>query len=158
MQVHFVRSNKPGSKLIRALTGESVSHVALELDSLGVVVHATMGGVDLDSVEHFRAACEIVITLRYTGTADTRLWETRALMAEGSGYDLLLLLRLGMKFLLKKSFGLVWPFLDTWASKNKYICTEFVESVIGFSAPMEMTPGQLGDKLIDTGSWKLIRK
>jgi hypothetical protein len=86
------------------------------------------------------------------------MWETKALMAEGKGYDLPFLFMLGMKLLIQRSVGLVIPSVSKWAAKNKYICTEFVENIIGLNNSIELTPGQLGTALIDTGVWKLIRQ
>ena len=154
MRVHFVRSNKIGSRLIRAITGESVSHVGLEFDSVGVVIHATPQGVDVDSIEHFRRDHEVVISLKYTGNINTKVWEQMALRVEGTGYDFLYLLLLGTKLLIQKTFGLIVPPLARYMARNKYICTEFVEYSLGVRGQEELTPGQLGTYLLRSGQWE----
>jgi hypothetical protein len=143
MYIHFTRSNKIGSRVIRSLTGEDISHVALETGE-GVVVHSTFSNIHIDTVEHFRHNNEIVRSYQYVGPGSSALWEKRALSLEGGHYDYLAFFGTGFRLLMLKTVGWAVPALAHWATKGTYMCTEFVDTIIGDrESNGQITPGQL---------------
>lgn len=156
MHILFTRSNKWGSRLIRWVTGEDISHVALRLDE-DVIVHARFDGVDIDGPEFFAYNNQVVRMYRYVGFADTKLITIRALLLEGARYDQLAFFSLGIRLLIKHTFGWAIPSLARKAEKGKYICTEFVDTIIGErESNGQLTPGQLEQQIRAMPQWKLV--
>lgn len=156
MYIHFTRSELIGSKLIRALTGEDISHVAIET-SEQFVVHATFTNIILEDLKRFIQVNKIVRSYKYIGKADTRIWEYRALCLEGKNYDMLAFFGAGLRLLMLKLFSWYIPALGHWASKGKYICTEFVATVTGDKEVNDqITPVELEKQLVASGMWIMV--
>jgi hypothetical protein len=154
MRIIFTRSKKWGSRLIRWVTGEDISHVALLTDD-GVIVHARFDGVDIDGPEYFAHTNYMVRQYKYVGSADTRVLSRRALMLEGYSYDKLAFFSLGFRLLLLRTFGLVSKKMASYARKHQYICTEFVDTIIGeHESNGQLTPGQLEQQIRRSPQWK----
>lgn len=154
MQILFVRSNKLGSRLIRYVTGEACSHVALRLDS-HLVIHAKFSGVDVDLWETFKRDYEVVHTLEPTGQVNTeQIIAKLALNYEGSHYDYLGFFYLGL-YLLAKRLGIssIFGQNNKWAKGPNYMCTELVGELVDGEKNSLLTPEQLKDKLVKTGNW-----
>ena len=156
MYIHFTRSSKIGSVVIRSLTDEDISHVALETGD-GVVVHSTFTNIHIDTVSKFRHINEVVRSYRYIGRASTSVWEKRALALEGEGYDYLAFFGTGIRLLMLRSFGWAVPALSHWATRHKYMCTEFVDTIIGSrESNSQITPGQLETQIRSNPEWKQV--
>lgn len=139
-EILFTTTSTPGSVLIRKITGEPVSHCAIRFDDL--VVHAAIGGVQVNSYEKF--AAEHVIALRVS-LSEGDIQKTAPYL--GDRYDYGALLFLGVRYILK-SIGLPTPKVNLWQSANMYICTEFVTSDILNKEDTTITPYQLYLKLL----------
>lgn len=154
MRVLFTRSNLLGSKIIRSLTGEDISHVALEMD--GIVIHARFDGVEIEGLPHFLEHNEIVRAYSVVGDNRKRFWE--AMLLEGSKYDYKAFFSIGLRLILRKSLGIVIPSLSDWAIRRQYICTEFVDTILHIcntggdtitESNRHITPGELEAELRD---------
>lgn len=141
MQILFTTSNTPGSKLIRQLTAEPVSHCALQYNNL--VIHSTEGGVQIVKIEDFKKKNNIVYTGHIEGTAEQLL--DVIYHYQGKGYDYGALLFLGVKIALNKC-GINIKH-NLWQSSGLFLCTEFVSSAIIGQADSTITPYQLKLKL-----------
>lgn len=131
MRVLFTTNCSLGSRLIRWVTGETVSHVAISWSD--ITYHSSMlgGGVNLVWTDTFLEHNTVVAEVPWTPDGSLR---TRLRTVANEGYDWVLLVTLGLRRL-----GLPVPLAD-----NPYrdICTELVtEHLLGI--PDKLTPGQL---------------
>lgn len=138
MQILFTRNDRWGSKLIRAVTGETVSHVAIRISRF--VIHSRLidGGVTIDFYREFMRNNTVVYTIP---------WEISIKQIDrdryaGKSYDFGAFLYLG----LRKLFPFL-PKANLWQSTGMYMCTEFVTDVLGGTEDSLVTPGQLYEKL-----------
>ena len=144
MRVLFTRSGLIGSRIIRGLTGEDISHVALEMDD--IVIHARFDGVEIEGLPHFLEHNEIVRAYEVSGDNRKRFW--KAMLLEGSRYDKLAFFSIGLRIMLRKSLGIMIPSLNRWAVRRQYICTEFVDTILGVcESNRQITPGELEAEL-----------
>jgi len=154
MEILFVKSNKLGSRLIRYVTGEACSHVAIRLNE-HLVLHAKFSGVDADLWESFKQDYEIVYRLEPVEQVDTeKIIEKLALNYEGSHYDYAGFLYLGF-YLIAKRLGFSIGTKNAWAKGPNYMCTELVGELVEGEKNSLLTPEQLKDKLVKTGNWAL---
>jgi len=131
----FTKSNTIGSNLIRWVTDEPVSHVALRIGQS--VYHSKFGrGITREPLEKFREKNVVVyrVTIynayfsgieRYTG-----------------GYDYLALLFLGLRYLLP-----FLPKVNLWQVTGMYLCTEYITKLINKEEDSMITPYQLYNEL-----------
>lgn len=137
MNILFTTNNKIGSRLIRWVTGENVSHVAIQIDE--VIYHSTMAGAGMSLAWHDTFTEKNTVVDRVSLPHCEKLLG-RLRTISGEGYDWLLLFTLGLRRL-----GLLVPLID-----NPYrdICTEVItEQVLGIKD--KLTPGELRDKLME---------
>jgi len=137
----FTKSNKPGSWVIRGVTGEDISHCAVQVGS--IVLHSTGFGVRLEHNSQFFLKNKLV----YSVPVDFTLTQFCAAVQKyvGKKYDYLGFLMLGLRLLAPK---LVKP-RDIREISGSYICTELV-SVIFLGEEKLLTPYQLYLKLKGT--------
>lgn len=132
MQVLFTKNNSIVSRLIRRLTGEPVSHCAIEY--LGNVYHSNFYGVHMESLQNFlQGSNQIVLSIEaqinpYT-LADA-MYQYR-----GSKYDFGGLLYVGLRILIP-----ALPKYNLWQSTGMFMCTEWVEQVTGLPPDAMLTP------------------
>lgn len=138
MELLFTTTTTPGSYLIRKLTGESVSHVALRFESL--VVQSGFGGVTVESYEDFEKSHNIVLRLPYSGYIQA----TAQYLNKGYDYGALLYLGVCM---VAKLLHIPYSKRNLWNSRDRYLCTEFVTSDILGKDDDTITPYQLYKKL-----------
>lgn len=133
--IHFTKSNKIGSRIIRKVTGEDVSHCVLEKN--GIVLHSTFTGVEIVPLRVFKEENTILYTISGTKT-DVKFAEVID-KYWGAKYDFFALLGLGIR--------LLWPRLmpkrNLWQVSGMFLCTEFVTSVLGGRENSEITPYKL---------------
>lgn len=131
-----------GSKIIRKVTHEDVSHCAIE--AYGFVVHSNHRGVNIETISSFKKINEVVDTVE-VGKGNAKLLKSLS-QSHRRGYDVPGLIYLGLKLILGK-LGISLPKKNLWQTTGMYLCTEFVTHVITGEENSEMTPGQLRDKL-----------
>jgi hypothetical protein len=137
-EILFTRSDKIGSKVIRGVTKEEVSHVAISY--MGYVIHANFQkGVHVQKLKDFCEDNEIVYKVPVKATKSQIL----KILSEyiGSKYDYLAFFLLGLR-LLK-----VLPMkVDIRQITGSFLCTEFVTQFI-YDEERLLTPGQLYKEL-----------
>lgn len=123
----FSTTNEIVSRLIRFITGSTVSHCAVSFDINGVqmVAHATIGGVVLISRQQFNAANTVVEEYQFVDDMSTEI--TNALKTTGVRYDYTGLIGFGYAFLLRKWLGI--KAMNPLASPTAMVCSEFVMSL-----------------------------
>ena len=130
MVVLFTRSSLPVSWLIRKITGEDCSHVAILQD--GHVIHCDFTGVHLVTLEEFTKHSQIVHEAKLDQSIDMKaVYEKH----RHAWYDFGALSYLGLRYL--------FPFLpkaNLWQTTGMYICSEFVTEVVTGHEDSMITP------------------
>jgi hypothetical protein len=137
--IFFTKSDKIGSKLIRSITKEPVSHCAIYVPTFGFVWHATIPKITATSLNAFIKDHTIVGCREIELTPD-QVTHMRGL--KGSYYDLFTLFYVGLRMLLR-SCGMKIPKADLRVISGMYMCTEFVQTTIDMANEPYMTPYQL---------------
>ena len=143
MRLLFTQSDQFGSRFIRSVTGEEVSHVAIQLGRF--VLHSTLDrGVHIVSIRRFLATREVIHSIKI----DAKFNQILAILAkyEESPYDYGAFLYLGMRILLSK-IGIEIPKANLWGTTGMFLCTEFVTQVLYGEELDYLTPGQLYRRL-----------
>jgi hypothetical protein len=143
MRILFTRSNSLLSRLIRKVTGEPVSHCALECS--GWVIHSNLRGLHVELPQTFLRKSEIVYSVEIP--YDMGLVMHALSKYEGKGYDIGALLYLGLRSLL--------PFLpkkNLWQSTGLFLCTEWVTQVLSGREDHMITPYGLYKRLSNSNS------
>ncbi len=140
----FTSSPNLGSALIRRVTGESVSHCAIQLsDSL--VMHATGSGVVVVPLQSFLDGHTVRHRLRMDVEVEAVLRGMEATV--GTGYDWGAFFYLGLRLIL--------PFLpkkNLWSASGMNICTEVVQRFLNLPNDPLITPYKLYLTLIKQGA------
>lgn len=142
MEILFTTRNELPAKIIRSVTGESMSHCAIE--AFGFVVHSSFRGVAIEPLSKFKEK-NIIVDKVNVGKGNAKLLKALS-ESFGKSYDVPALFYLGLKLLLSK-IGISLPKKNLWQTTGMYICTEFVSHVLDGEEDSLLTPGQLLDKL-----------
>lgn len=127
--VLFTRSRLLGSRLIRAVTGEPISHCAMLDTDTWIVTHSTLSGIRKDTLAKFKLVNEI----RYI----VPVYPSRS-PNPSAHYDYGAFLYLGLKLILSK-VGIRLPKKNLWQSTGMYICTEFISGQV-LEKELQLTP------------------
>jgi hypothetical protein len=138
-RVVFTYSNLVGSKLIRAVTGEPVSHCAIILTN-GNVVHSTINGSVITNLSDFSKSNTIVLDVPIPANLPITVD-----FARNRRYDWGAFLYLGLRLALRK-VGIRLPKKNLWQTSGMYLCTELVSQAV-LNAETELTPMGLYYKL-----------
>lgn len=139
MQILFTTSNYPTSYLIRKITGDDCSHVALFFEEDQCVVHCNFLGMQRESKESFIKHNQIIHTIHTTyNKTSIEVYE----QYKGVKYDYAALLYLGLRYLCR-----LLPKANLWQSSNLFLCTEFVTEVLEKTPDSLVTPHQLYNKM-----------
>jgi hypothetical protein len=159
MKILFTKSTLPLSVAIRSVSGEPVSHVALEFPELGIVVQSNLLGIGLEWSSYFREKCTVVYELDdgKSDLATDKAKLTATLDAhENDFYDFTGLIYLGMRTVLNKYLKIPMPKTDVLRISNTYLCTEWVTEYIDGTPETTITPYGLYEQLKATGKWTEI--
>lgn len=138
MKALFTKSDTPLSRAIRGVTGEGVSHCALEVD--GWIIHVNLLGLQIESPESFSSHSSVVYSVEIPFEITNLM---KALAKSGKmGYDYGALLYLGLRYLLP-----CLPKKNLWQVSNLYLCTEWLEDLLDEKIDSMLTPYQLYLKL-----------
>lgn len=143
MDIIFTRNNTILSRLIRKVTGEPVSHCAL--DFAGWIIHSNLYGARVDLPQEFDKHNDIVY--RVTVPFDLDKLVHTLVGSTGSRYDFGALLYAGLRCVL--------PFLpkqNLWQCTGMFLCTEFVTSILYNTEDSEITPYQLYQRLLGSSN------
>ena len=136
MRILFTKSGKIGSRLIRLVTGEPISHCAVYSDD-GYILHSTFTGPVLETFEEFTGKNTIVYSVKVADIPlDVRNYR-------GAGYDYTAFFWLALRYLMpdyvKKQ--------DIRQLSGAYLCTELVTDIL-IDEEKLLTPYQLYNSLI----------
>lgn len=140
MMVLFTTSKYPASWLIRNITKEDCSHVAL-YDGIHVL-HCTFTGVKLQTLAEFQKHNKVLHTVALA--APTPNCRTLYEQYKNSRYDFGALCYLGLRYLIP-----YLPKANLWQTSGMFLCTEFATKVIDHKENSLLTPHQLYDQLLD---------
>jgi hypothetical protein len=133
VQILFTRSNLIGSRLIRYVLKEPVSHVAIRFPK-GNILDSTAQGKRVSSYKDFTRRNEIVFSL----TLELTSKQLVSICWSKWNYDWGAFLYLGVRALL--------PFLpkkNLWQTTGMYLCSELVANIVKGTELSHLTPYQL---------------
>lgn len=132
----FTRSSSWGSRVIRWGLGEPVSHVAIAHGDY--VYHSTFSGITRQNKASFLSS-NTVVFLVAVKTATNPVEEVWRRYSDKK-YDVAAFLWFAWRVLLLRLVNRRIPSTNPWNDKNKYLCTEFAEIIIGEDLPDTITP------------------
>lgn len=144
LQIWFSTSDEWTSRVIRAVTGEPVSHVALVNPSLGHVLHALPDkGTTVTSVPQFRSANRTIASVAFS-SLDEDIFVRAVEKYLGKKYDWGAIAYLAVKRVMP------WlPKKNLWQCSGMAICTEIIQYVVPEVADdAALTPWQLYQALV----------
>ena len=134
MQILFTTSRSPISWLIRRITGEPVSHCAIQVGSF--VVHSNFFGVHIEPISVFLEKSRVVFSVEIASNHQKLM---KSLSTNWHHpYDFGALLYLGLRYLCP-----LLPKANLWQSSGMFMCTEWVTTVILGKQDSLLTPYQL---------------
>jgi len=143
MQLLFTNNDMLLSRLIRRVTGEPVSHVALAVGDF--VIHSRGDrGVTLETRLAFDRINRTLFTIELP---DDPTVVPRIHRMERAGYDYPALVYLGIRAVLPSWLRRKLPKANLWQLSGSYICTEFITAALGQPVDSMITPYQLYKKL-----------
>lgn len=141
--VLITAGHNPAASLIKSLTGEPASHVALRWGPW--VLHSNFGGVRWDRYSDFQSKADILDEIP-TDMPLERLLHLSAEYVEHGGYDYGGLLYCGAKLVLGK-IGIHLPKKNLWQMTGMHMCTEWVTDALHGQEDSTITPWKLRNKL-----------
>ncbi len=141
MSVLVTYGQNPMSWMIRKLTKEPASHVAIRWDNW--VLHSNLKGVQWTPYAHFAPTVldEIPIPEDLS-----KLLDFSARHVDRGGYDFGGVLYCGLRLALR-SIGIRLPKKNLWQMTGMFACTELVTSYQYSIEDADITPSKLGQKL-----------
>ena len=138
IELLWTKSNRPFSRLIRAVTGEKASHCVIKWNNF--VIHSTFSGVKVVGAPTFLEQNEVIYRLNH----EVKIEDLAAIVIKYGArfYDLLGFLYLGLR--------LLFPFLpkkNLWQITGMFMCTEFLSQFFYGKELSMITPDQLYFKL-----------
>lgn len=142
MQILYTTSKYPTSWLIRKVTKEDCSHVAMYFEDTQEVVHCNFLGVRKEGLEDFIKQNTILHTTPIEGQLKANdLYE----QYKHVKYDFAAFFYIGVRYLLPSA-----PKVNLWQSTGLFLCTEFVTKIHFGSPDSLITPHQLFNKIKDS--------
>jgi hypothetical protein len=124
MKIVFTKNNMPLSWLIRCVTREDCSHMAIVFDDL-FVVQSNLFGVGMETSKQFFKVQKTVHTyeLPLLLSKEDDVWKDLIKLVGGAQYDFKAVILDGVAVTLKRFFGIeLNP--KRWHADNKYLCYE----------------------------------
>lgn len=162
MTMVWTKSNTPLSYLIRAVTGEPVSHFAFVFNSPGggLMFESNLLGTHPKFFKTAQKHCTIVqkIELPPLPTElEDQVWDEVVSKYDGKGYDFAGAIYLGLMILRERIFKIPRPKKNAWSKPDTYFCNELYAALslipslpsIPVSDGME-TPWQVYLKVMET--------
>jgi hypothetical protein len=146
VQILFTRSNTWMSKIIRGVTGEPVSHCAVQVGAF--VIHVNLLGLQVEKIRDFVNINEVMYNSpMLSNMYPTQVSQLEFLLEKISGkgrmaYDIGALLYLGARYIL--------PFLpkkNLWQCTGMYLCTELITEILDNKEDSMITPYKLYKRL-----------
>ena len=144
------RDDSDISKVIRDVTKEPVSHVAIQINGW-LVVHSNLLGVNIQTLKRFKEENNVVLEYNVLKPVQYR---PKLEELDGKPYDgrnlafglFMLKLRRCLPFLVPKQ--------NLWQVSGMYTCVEFISELLFEEEWSEMTLLQFRDKLLTLGMIK----
>lgn len=145
IQILFTHNPHILSRIIRFITHEPVSHVALRVDDY--IIHSSVWGPEIRTYEYFMNHNVIVYSLPIPNTHKQQLPLHIMSQVDARGYDWGALIYLGLRYAMLRAFKIKLPKANLWEASNMFICTELVSNLLGEKPDAMMTPYGLFNKL-----------
>jgi len=138
MKLIFTKSKLPLSLLIRAITGDDCSHMALVFESRagGIMFESNFLGTHPKFFRNASKHFTIVHSLDIPVSVDQedKAWDEMVDRFDGKNYDFGAIFYLGWRIILKRVFGSHLPKVNLWQTKDAYFCDELYQilEIVGF--------------------------
>lgn len=142
MRVLFTTSDSAFSRLIRHITGEPVSHVAIQL-APGICIHSALWGVRIVPASAFRKKNRIVYEIEWPAALQKCGAPQRAVQRATGQYDFGAFAFLGLALALRRYLRLPLPKSNLWQSTGMHLCTEWAALALGQKPDALLTPYKL---------------
>lgn len=149
MKILFCRGSSILSHTICGVTGDDISHCALEFPDLGIIVHSNLLGINLEWSGYFRKHTTIVHEVKYTidSLQNELNLSTMLDQYENSWYDIGALLFVGISLVLKHYLHIPMPKKNLWQTTGMFLCTEWITKYIDGKEDSMITPRQLYERI-----------
>lgn len=157
MRALFVSTDKLLSKTIKSLTGENVSHVAIEFPECGIVVHSDLLGLHIQTSRNFRKAHQIVYeleTIQVVNFLDERIQKLME-SYEFHMYDYGAFFFLGFSLLARDYLKIPLPKSNLWQESGMFLCVGWLSEVAFDKEDDMITPYKLYQKMLTSNDWKI---
>lgn len=140
MNILFTTSKYPTSWLIRKVTGDDCSHVAMEKG--GIVIHSDFTGLRLEPLHIFKQRNIIIHSV-----SSPKPVKFSKIISDywGAKYDFKGLLYLGIRYILPKNLLAKG---NLWQTSGMFLCTELVTDILEDREDSTITPHELYRRLI----------
>lgn len=152
VKVLFTTRDAFFSRLVRDVTKSEVSHCAIEIPSLKMVIHSNIKGVHIEYYKTFRKNNNIIHELDSKYEFDESLLDAIMGTFEYFSYDFFAFMFLGLSLVLRSYLKIPLPKANLWNTSGM-ICTEFVTQFVDRKADPMITPEALYYKLLESGEW-----
>lgn len=136
VKILFTTSDKLMSQLICKVTGDPISHCAIQIDEF--VIHSSVHGVEILPYRKFASLNKIVFAVQTDYPATESLYKSIAEW-HGHKYDVGALVYLGCRYALPFLF----PKKNLWGASGMFLCTELVQKLVELPNDDMITPYQL---------------
>lgn len=150
MKILFTKSNRWFSDLICSITGEPISHCAIELVEEQIVIHSNFRGLHIETSKNFREKCEKIIEVPIE--RDTAKLNKMLDKYEHSWYDIGAMFFLALSLLLRDKIGIPLPKSNLWQATGMFLCTEWVTFYLDEKEDSMITPYKLYERIVENAT------
>jgi len=151
LKILFTSSDKWFSKAIMEVTGEPVSHCALEFPNLGIVIHSNFRGLHIQWASTFRKENNIIYEIPFVEENEFEKIDQLMQKHEFVYYDIGAMAFLGVSMWLKAWLGVPLPKSNLWQSTGMHLCTEWVSRYVDGREDSMITPHKLYSRIQNRG-------
>lgn len=161
MIVVFADSDSWTSKIIKAVDGSDVSHVAIYSPNIAngsIMFHSSREGVEMITRETFKRRYRIKRCYQVDPAGELTDAEIMGVLLrkyEDAKYDYLGVIFLGL-YLLVSRLGLHVRARNLWNDRNAFFCTEFVSLGIFGEIPEILSLTQLEKNIVDRMAYERV--
>lgn len=155
IKILFTTRDSFFSNAIRDVTGEPVSHCAIEIPERKIVIHSNIKGVHIQSSYTFRKQNKIVLELEGKEFYGPSFIDQVLAKDEFRSYDFSAFVFLGLSLAARKYLKLPLPKSNLWDTTGM-LCTEWVTNVVDRKTNAMITPYKLYLRLLSSGEWKVV--
>jgi len=146
MRLIWTKNERAVSSVIRMITGEPVSHCALQYGPF--IIHSNFLGVHIEWAPAFFKNTVVVYEISLEASSENISKLNKTLLdTQFHFYDFGAMLYLGLKFFLRNHFKVALPDINLWQDKHLFTCTEFITKFYYGKSDSLVAPFQLYNQI-----------